>query len=946
MSKSLKLFSIIAIIAVISLFVSCQQEPVSFTITFETNGGSTIPSQRVLKGATVIRPENPTKDGTVFFDAWYTDSQFTKKFNFSSYVLQDITLYAKWIMPTDESIYFITYNDENIKLDEKTYYLDATLTEEQRSPYNFTSLEDAQANLPNGSESEPVTLYIAPDVYWTDDPDVAEDRNKNSLVGITFQQHYLTFKGMSGRREDVIICSNRGNNAGAQGNFNTMAIANGFQAYDITFANYCNVDLEYELDSTKNRAKRQGGITQAQTLITTGNSLDKLYFENCSFVSRLNLLSLYIHKRAYFKDCHFESTDDSFATGDITIYENCDFDLYSGTPCATSSNYLQSFLGCTFNLYLSGNGKITLSKGLTNFAFIDCQFNGTLEKAEWNQNVISSATRSIVYNNKINTEDLVFSANNPETSIYLDNSNLTAFKVNDEYNIYNLLNTNGLTLWDPNNEATTMANHVQPWYVKLSNTSGKIQANGTSVVSSGATVYGYNVDKNITWNLPEDDTVLSFKSQTDTSFSIVANNEVSVPTTYSVIGKTTNGLNAGCYVVVTPEISGNATFKTEPSFLDITDNTLSVTYEVVNGEQVINDINPDESIVKWYRSTSGSLEDNSDWILTATSRYITDNDKPYKDYKLSIGDIDYYIICSVKPKIRYSNYGEEKAIVTSTPITSSNVTGDALNTIDIDFKNFSHVNANLDTKENKFAWLNKFQNHFWYGGQYLVTEDKPSYSGKINQTNSNAAWNYTEGSNGALGYVGYLTNFQGARLVYNNTDSVDNMALTLEVVPEKTAGQGFGGATQFMDIFIKYDVASQTGYGLRIIRLGEMPSEYSEFADYTSNACYFALVRHENGVTTILNDGTKNIDAVATAFNPVCTINLEYKDKVLSASVTTTKAKSDKTPESMPNEVALSYTLTEDKELFGGFGIQHTGTVSSGNRANIISLYGNWDYTK
>lgn len=165
MSKSLKLFSIIAIIAVISLFVSCQQEPVSFTITFETNGGSTIPSQRVLKGATVIRPENPTKDGTVFFDAWYTDSQFTKKFNFSSYVLQDITLYAKWIMPTDESIYFITYNDENIKLDEKTFYLDATLTEEQRSPYNFTSLEDAQANLPNGSESEPVTLYIAPDVY-------------------------------------------------------------------------------------------------------------------------------------------------------------------------------------------------------------------------------------------------------------------------------------------------------------------------------------------------------------------------------------------------------------------------------------------------------------------------------------------------------------------------------------------------------------------------------------------------------------------------------------------------------------------------------------------------------------------------------------------------------------------------------------------------------------
>lgn len=43
-------------------------------------------------------------------------------------------------------------------------------------------------------------------------------------------------------------------------------------------------------------------------------------------------------------------------------------------------------------------------------------------------------------------------------------------------------------------------------------------------------------------------------------------------------------------------------------------------------------------------------------------------------------------------------------------------------------------------------------------------------------------------------------------------------------------------------------------------------------------------------------------------------------------------------PETMPNEVHLSYTFNSDINEFGGFGIQHTGTVSNGNRSNILEL--------
>ena len=45
------------------------------------------------------------------------------------------------------------------------------------------------------------------------------------------------------------------------------------------------------------------------------------------------------------------------------------------------------------------------------------------------------------------------------------------------------------------------------------------------------------------------------------------------------------------------------------------------------------------------------------------------------------------------------------------------------------------------------------------------------------------------------------------------------MSLTLNVDPTKTAGQGFGSATgQYMDVCLKFDTRSLTGYGLRIIR--------------------------------------------------------------------------------------------------------------------------------
>lgn len=63
-----------------------------FTVTFDSNGGTSVSSVVVTKDETVSEPTNPTKDGYTF-DGWYLDGE---KYDFSTPVTKDITLKAQW----------------------------------------------------------------------------------------------------------------------------------------------------------------------------------------------------------------------------------------------------------------------------------------------------------------------------------------------------------------------------------------------------------------------------------------------------------------------------------------------------------------------------------------------------------------------------------------------------------------------------------------------------------------------------------------------------------------------------------------------------------------------------------------------------------------------------------------------------------------------------------
>lgn len=88
--------------------ISCDEIPnineIEFTITFETNGGTTINPMVVNKDSSIQIPNDPTKPDFIF-DGWYTDEDFTTIVSWPLILTDNITLYAKWTPITATQTY-------------------------------------------------------------------------------------------------------------------------------------------------------------------------------------------------------------------------------------------------------------------------------------------------------------------------------------------------------------------------------------------------------------------------------------------------------------------------------------------------------------------------------------------------------------------------------------------------------------------------------------------------------------------------------------------------------------------------------------------------------------------------------------------------------------------------------------------------------------------------
>lgn len=83
----------------------------TYTVSFNVDGGSEVAAQTVLNGKSATKPADPTKDGFVFV-GWYADAAFTTPYAFGSMPVNgDTTVFARWSAET------VTGNEFTVKLD-------------------------------------------------------------------------------------------------------------------------------------------------------------------------------------------------------------------------------------------------------------------------------------------------------------------------------------------------------------------------------------------------------------------------------------------------------------------------------------------------------------------------------------------------------------------------------------------------------------------------------------------------------------------------------------------------------------------------------------------------------------------------------------------------------------------------------------------------------------
>lgn len=812
---------------------------------------------------------------------------------------------------------YIKYQGETIQLSETAIYVDGSLSDELAAqyPYVYNDITKALSAdaLKNGTADNPMTVYVAPYVYWIDDPAATDTVQKTEgysvPYGMVVNSDYLTIKGLTGNPDNVVLAGNRGQSHASNGNYTMFRFncSGALTVKNITIGNYCSVDLDYPLMSELNQAKRTDTITQAQLADMSG---DKMFADNCNFISRLNLVPISGASRNLYNNCHFESTDD--ALNGNAVYVGCDFDFYGNRPLYSSYNTGSTFLGCTFNckiLNVEAEPTQFFTKEGGTITAVDCVYNSNLSVpitmgwTKFPSDSLKCYQSNIIHNGKNIT---IGGEGAKETVDMTGKSVLNAYKVvsggKTYYNTYNLLK--GTDDWDPLGVKDVIAAAGQEavaTQLTIKSDVSEIES-GKETASVGGTVnyfYGTNdTTQKITYSVSDEDKAyVKLTDNGDGTCKVEGTNNDDATKKVIINASTESGLEAAVGITVKPSKLDAPEYIKTPVITNDGQGSLKVDYSLDLGSR------EDMSAISWYRCTDA---EGSNKVLVAVTR----NDSPEYTYKLTAGDVGYYIMAKVESKNIRSDYGTPVNTVYDKAIGVKDVRSKNLST---DFSNFPN------TKQSEIK-----------AGFWTVDYNRPADTesfGKWQGADTEEPWVYGVTGNGCVG-AGLYQGTQGSRLMYTPVEGTyGDMSLKLVVDPAKTAGQGFGSAGQYMDVLLKFDTSTLTGYGLRIIR-----------TKASSNAVTFVLVKYDNGAVTEISD-----EVIASCYVTGCTISLKTEGNKLTAHVETpTEQLADQAAKGYPHVVDLTADIAANS--FGGVAIQHTGTTGTGGWQNTTMLH-NLDIT-
>ena len=365
--------------------------------------------------------------------------------------------------------------------------------------------------------------------------------------------------------------------------------------------------------------------------------------------------------------------------------------------------------------------------------------------------------------------------------------------------------------------------------------------------------------------------------------TVIPANNTDETVDFCIIAATADGREAACHVVVKPSLLPPPSWLQKPRLVRQGDQLL-LSYELdLKGRR-------DESRVTWYRNG----------IPVST----THGGAPERTYRLTEADEGRQLSAVIQRKHQRSDYGE--------PVSAA---------ITVDTRLAPLVSLSTDFHDFCCDWQPQLLPGYWTVDGYKPA-DTAEYPWTFDP--QKPMWEYGEGFNGAVG-MGLLQAQRGARLMFTPLQkSYGDMHLVLQVDPTKTAGQGFGSATgQYMDVCLKFDTQTLTGYGLRIIRT----TKHAKAVD-------FLLVRYNHGTVTPISEPVSS-----TCYRTNCSIFIDFNGKSLTAHVeTATPQPADAT---LPAVVDLKAQVTPNR--YGGIHIQHTGSSGGESTTMLHRLTVRWE---
>lgn len=720
----------------------------------------------------------------------------------------------------------------SLQLDSMTILIDAEKA--HSNEHIYATFQEAAIHFIDGTSERPMTVYIAPGVYWIDDPDdntVKVGSGGREPFGMVVRCQHLHLIGLSDDARKVVLASQRGQTQGAVGNFTMFDFwGDGLQVSNLTMGNFCNVDLEYPYDTRLNRKKRSSTITQAHVGYVHG---DSLIARNVRFISRLNLNPLNGAHHSVYENCHFECTDD--ALNGAAIYRHCDFDLYGAKPFWSTHGSGAMFVDCDFNVktnnrdlyFCKQGGPVTVINSRYHAPSDSIYIGWTPYPQPW--------LRCYQQGFTLNGRPYLIGSRNPQNTVIL---NKNSDFIEGENIPYLSIRPHHATLRTGDKPAMLICDDRE-----------KVQ-----------------------WQVEEGfDNFVSLDEKGNNELQVKATNNSDESVDFCIFARTADGRQAASHLVISPSLLAPPRLLGSPHIIIVNDSA-KIDYRMdLQGRR-------DETDITWLR----------DGIPVSVSREL-----PVRSYRITSADTGKRLSVMLRPKHHRSDYGDTLIVSMKSviPDISQHTSNDSILT-ETDFHDFP------------CQWQPLVSEGYW-----TVDGHKPSDTDTHpwSFSRDKPMWDYQKGFNGAVG-MGLVQAQRGARLMYTPVGrDFGNVSLRLDVDPTKTAGQGFGSATaQYMDVCLKFDTHSLTGYGLRI----ERTVKHAKAVD-------FSLVEYRNGKVSALTAPVS-----ATCYRTGCSIFIDFTDGLLTADVRTKTPRP--TDSALPHEVHLSASVPANP--YGGVHIQHTGT--------------------